>query len=104
MPFNYIVRKSTAGYKISKSQEKIPLDVHGQHKTFCGKQTKIGNLQQTENIQSRYRNGIWLRKMHHASNKKCQTTHYRRSRRSKSSSHQNARRKGNLQIPGNIES
>ena len=42
--------------------------------------------------------------MHHASNEKWQVTHDRRSRTTKSSSNQNARRKGNLQILGNIGS
>ena len=59
---------------------------------------------QRENIESSYRNGIWHRKMRHASNEKWQTTPNGRSRTTKSSSHQNTRRKGNLQILGDIGS
>ena len=40
--------------------------------------------QNCENIQSRYRNGIWYRKMWHASHEKWQTTHDGRSRTTKS--------------------
>ena len=61
-------------------------------------------IQNYENIQSRYRKGIWHRKLRHACNKKWQTIHYRRGRTTKSSSHQNTRRKGNLQILGHIGS
>ena len=45
---------------------------------------------------------IWHRKMWYASNEKWQTIHDRKSQTSKSSSNQNARRKANLQILGNI--
>ena len=41
-----------------------PLNVHGQHQTFSQKQKRIGNPNTNcENIQSRYRNVIWHRKM-----------------------------------------
>ena len=49
-----------------------------------------------ENIQSRYRDGIWHGKMHHASYKKRQTTHDRKSRKTKSRKTQNDQRKGNI--------
>ena len=64
MPFNYIPRKCTAEYKFSKSQEKINhlmymVDI----KLFAKKRKRIGNPNTNcENIQSRYRNGIWHRK------------------------------------------
>ena len=61
MQLNHILRKHTAGYKPSKSQEKINrlLNMDG-HQTFCQKRKRIGNPNTNcENIQSRYRNGIW---------------------------------------------
>ena len=65
------------------------------------RENRINN---NENIQSRYRNGIRHQKMRHASNEKWGTTHDRKNRTTKSRKNQNARRKGNLQIFGNIES
>ena len=38
----------------------------------------------SENIQSKYRNGIWDRKMHHTSNEKRETTHDERNQTTKS--------------------
>ena len=57
-----------------------------------------------KNNNNNNRNRIWHRKMRHVSGKWWRTTHNGRSRTTKSSSHQNARRKGNLQILGNIGS
>ena len=57
-----------------------------------------------ENIQSRYRDVIRHRKMRHVSNEKQEMIHNRRNRTIKSRKKQNARRKGNLQIFGNIGS
>ena len=59
---------------------------------------------QTENIQSKYMNGNWHRKMCHASNEKRETTHDGRKRTTESRKNQNTRRKGNLQINGNTGS
>ena len=42
MPLNHIFRKCTAGYKLSKSQENINHDVHGQYQTFYQKRKRIG--------------------------------------------------------------
>ena len=101
MPLNYILRKCTAGYKLSKSQEKF------NHLMYMdnSKRKRFGNSNTNcDNIQTRYRNGIWHGKMRHACNEKWQTTHNGRSRTTKSSSNQNARRKGNLQILGDIGS
>ena len=67
MPPNHILRKHPAGYKLSEKDQ--PLDVHERHQTFCQKRKRIINPNtDCVNIQSRYRNGIWLRKMYHASN------------------------------------
>ena len=55
-------------------------------------------------IQSRYRNGIWHRKMRHDNNEKWQMTHNGRSRTTKSNSNQNTWGKRNLQILGDIGS
>ena len=100
IPPNHILRKCTAGYKVSKLQEKIN---HWRHQTFCPKRKRIENPNTNcSNVQSIYWNGIWHRKMHHASNEKWQTTNNGRSRTTKSGSHQNAQRNGNLQILGDI--
>ena len=76
MPLNHILRKCTAGYKLSKLQEKINhLMYMDDMKLFAKKREIIGNPNTNcENIQSRYRNGISYRKMRHASNEKLQTT------------------------------
>ena len=77
------------------------LDVHGRHQTFCQKRKRFGNLDtKCGNIQSRYRIRFWCGKRHHAGNEMCQTTCDERSWTTKSSCHQNARRKGSLQILG----
>ena len=62
---NHILRKCTARHKLSKSQKKKKndqlLDVQGRHQTFCLKRKRNGNPNTNcENIQSRYRDGIWL--------------------------------------------
>ena len=72
---------------------------------FCQKRKRIGNPNTYyEDLKSTYRNGIWHRKMHQARDENWQTTHDRRSRTPKSSSKQDARRKGNLQILGHLGS
>ena len=105
MPLNHIFRKCTARYKLRKSQENINHFMYSDgHQTFGRKRKKkVETLIQTVRNQSRYRDGIWHWKMHLARKEKWQTTHKRRSRTTKSSSLQNARRKGNLQILGDIE-
>ena len=104
MPFNHTIMKCTAGYKLSKSQKKINYLMYD-IKLFFQKRKRIGNPNTNcENIQSRYRDGIWHRKMRHASNEKWQTTHNGRSQTTQSNGHQNVRRKGNLQILGDIGS
>ena len=54
-------------------------------------------------MMSRYRNGIWHRKMCHSSNEKWQTIHDGKSQTIKLSN-QNIWRKGNLEILGGIGS
>ena len=71
-------------------------------KNFSKNEKELETQIQTENIQSRYRNGIWHRKICHASNQKWQTTHNGRYRTTKSSTHLNPRRKENLLILGDI--
>ena len=73
-------------------------------KRFAKNEKELETLKENENIQSRYRNGIWHRKMRHVSSKKWQTAHKRRSRTTKSNSRQNAQRKGNIEILGDIGS
>ena len=77
------------------------MDKDGLHQTACQKLKRIGNPNtNSKNIQSRYRDRV--------SHRKCAMLVMKsdtgRSRTTKSSSHQNARRKGNLQILGNIGS
>ena len=64
MTLKNILRKCTAGYKLGKSQEKDePLVARRWHETFCQKWRRNGNTNtDSENIQSRYTNGIWHRK------------------------------------------
>ena len=61
IPLNHILRKYTVGYKLSKLQKKgQPLNVHGRYQTFCQRRKRISNPNtDSENIKSRYRNGIW---------------------------------------------
>ena len=74
MPHNDILNKCTAGYKLSKSQEKI-------HHLMYMDNIKL--FAKIENIESRYRNGVWRRKICYASNEKQQKTHDRRNRPTK---------------------
>ena len=101
MPLNHILRKCTAEYKPSKSQEKIKHLVNLDDIKLFAKKI-IGNSNTNyENMQSRYRNEIWHRKMPHDMTEKWQTTHKGRSRTTKWSSHENARRKEILRDIGN---
>ena len=68
------------------------LNEYRRHQTVCQKGKRIGNpYTDSKNIQSRYRNGIWHRKMHHASNGKREMTHDGRNRTTKSRQNQNIR-------------
>ena len=70
---NHTLRKCTPGYKFIKSQEKINQLMY--IKLFTKKQKRIENSDtQSENLQSEHSDGIWHRKMHHASNEKQKTT------------------------------
>ena len=70
MPLNHILRKCTAGYKLSRSQEKINhLMYIDDIKLFAKNEKELEAL-----IQSGHRNGIWHRKMCNACNEKWQTT------------------------------
>ena len=46
MLLNHVLKKCTAGHKLSKLQEKINQagNVHGRHQTVCQKRKRIGNL------------------------------------------------------------
>ena len=76
MPLHHKLRKRTVGYKLSKSQEKINhLMCMNGIKLFAKKENRTGNSNtRRENIKSGHRDGIWHRKMCHASNEKRQTT------------------------------
>ena len=76
MPLNHILSKCTGRYKLHKSQEKNqPFSVYGWHQTVGQKWKRIGNPNTgSENIHWWYRNGIWHRKMCHASNEKQKMT------------------------------
>ena len=60
IPFNTILRKWTAGYKPSKSQENINhLKYMDDNRLFAENEKELKTLNTNcENIQSRYRNGI----------------------------------------------
>ena len=66
IPLNHILRKCTAGYKLSKSQKKDQNPGVHWHQTV-GKRNGNSSTH-SENIQSRERDGIWHRKICHASN------------------------------------
>ena len=79
IPLNHILRKCTAGYKLSKSQAKINHLMYMDDTKLFAKKT---SNTRSENIQSGHRDGIWHRKMCHASYEKRQTTHDTRLERS----------------------
>ena len=76
MPLNHILRKCTAGYKLSRSQVKNQSpNVHGWHQTICKRWEIIANSNtRSQTIESGDRNGIWHGKMCQASNEKWQMT------------------------------
>ena len=58
MPFNQILWKCTAGYKLNRSQDQSP-NIHGWHQTICKNEKKNGNSNtRLYNIESGHRNGI----------------------------------------------
>ena len=76
---NHILRKCTAEYKLTKSQENI------NHTMYMDDIKLFGNSNtHNQNIQSGHKIGIWHRKMRHASNEKRQTTPYGRNGTTKS--------------------
>ena len=81
MSLNNILRKFIAGYKLSKLQAKIiHLMYMDDNKLFAKNERELETLiQSRENIQSRFKNGIWHRKKRHASRKKRETTRDRRN-------------------------
>ena len=92
-------RKCTGGCKLHKSQEEII------NLMYMDDIKRIRNPNTgSEDMQWRYRDGIWHRKICHADNKKRETTINGRNRTTKSRKNQNAQRKENLQILGNIGS
>ena len=103
---NHIIRKCTASDKLSESQENINnLMYMDDIKLFAKSEKRIENpYKNCENIQSWYKNGIWHRKMRHATIETWQTVQDGKGRTIKSISDQNARRKENLQIFGDIGS
>ena len=106
MPLYHILRKCTAGYKLSKSLEKINHLMYMEYiKLFAKKWKRTGNSNtRSENIQSGHWDGIWHGKMWYASNEKQQTTPDGPNGTTKSRKNQNTRRKGNLQILRDIGS
>ena len=98
-----IFRKCTGGYKLHKSQEKLP-NIHGRHQTVCHKWEIIGKLNTgSKDIQWKYRGGIWHRKICHGNNEKWKqqmTEGIELPNQEK----KNTRRNENRQILENIES
>ena len=105
MPLNRILRKFTGRYNIHISKEKKTPHFHGRYQIVCRKLKRIRNSNTgSEDIQSWYKDGILHRKMCHANNEQRKTTNDGRNRTTESGKNQNAQRKGNLQILGNIGS
>ena len=104
MPLNHILRKCTAGYKLSRSQEKINhLMYMNDIKLFAKNEKELETRIHTVRIYSQdIGDGIWHRKMRSARHEKWQTTSNWRNRTTKSRQDQNARRKRDLQILRNL--
>ena len=69
MPLDHILRKCTPGYKLSKSQEQInQLMYIDDIKLLAKNEKELETNTRNTNIQSGHRDGIWQRKMRHASN------------------------------------
>ena len=76
MPLIHILRKGKAGYKLTESQEKINhLMYMDDIKLFAKNEKELESLIHGVIISSQDRDGIWHRKMYHASNEKRKTTH-----------------------------
>ena len=73
---NHKLRKCTAGYKLSRSQEKVNhLMYMDDIKPFAKNEKELETLIHTVRIYSYvHRNGIWHRKVYNACNEKWQTT------------------------------
>ena len=69
MPLNHVLRKCTAGYKLTKSKEKINHLIYMDDiKLFANNVKELETNTRRQNIQLGHKNGIWRRKMRHASN------------------------------------
>ena len=99
------LRKCVGEYKLSKLQERINHLMYRTISNCLPKMKKIGYPQTgSEDIQSRYWNGIGLRKMRHDNYEKRETTHGGRNGTTKSRKNQNLQRKRYLKILCNIGS
>ena len=104
-PLNHIIRKRSGRYKLHKSQKNQPPNVHRWNQIIYQKWGRTINYNTgSENIQSRYRDGIWHRKMCHANNEKQKMTCDRGNKTTKWRKNLNPRRNGNLQILANTGS
>ena len=93
-----------ADTKFLNHKRNQPLIVHGRYQTVCQKWKRTGNPNtDSKNIQWRYRDLIWQRKMYHANNKKRKTTNDGWNWTTTSRRNQRAQRKRNLQILGILE-
>ena len=60
MPFNHILRKGTAGYKLSRPQEKFNHRMYVDDIILVAKnEIELETNTRSQNIQSGHRNGIW---------------------------------------------
>ena len=97
IPLNHIFRKCIDRF-IKHKKKKRPPKVHGQHQTLCQKGKRIRNPKTgNEDIQWKYRDEMCL-----ANNEKQITINEGKNWTTKSRKNQNARKKGNLRILGNI--
>ena len=75
MPLNNILKKCTVGYKLTKSQEKINHQMYMDDIKLFAKKGKYWKPKtRSEDIQLGHWDEIWYRKIHHADNKKRETT------------------------------
>ena len=87
IPLNHIFRKCIVGKKHHKSKDINPLMYMDEIKLFSKIKKRIRNLNTgSEDIQGRYRDGIWHRKMCHANNEKWKATNDGRKRTIKTKS------------------
>ena len=100
MPSGYSALSAT---NLQNHKKRLIILCTWQHQAICKNWKRIGGSDtNNKNIQPRYRNGIWHRKMCHAYNENWIKRNNRMNRNAKSGKNQNIWKKGKLQVLGNI--